>query len=97
MATIKIRKKHPKKTYGALTQTEGRGKTDKMVMSKRGPDMPRTTSQGFTKFDKLPHRSESAGYQGKRSKLDVKQHRGTFVIIKGEKYKWTDGQYRKVK
>tara|TARA_R110002020_G_scaffold81941_1_gene203090 strand:+ start:475 stop:771 length:297 start_codon:yes stop_codon:yes gene_type:complete len=98
MASIKIRKKHPRKTYSqAKPDQRPRKKGEKIVMSKRGPDMPPTTSQGFTKFGVLPHKSEDVGYRGKRSKLTVKPHKQSVKIIDGKKYKMVDGNYVRVK
>ena len=98
MASIKIRKKHPRKTY---SQAKPEGKryrpTEKREMSPRGADTPPTTSQGFTKFGVLPHKSEDVGYRGKRSKLTVKPHKQSVKIIDGKKYKMVDGNYVRVK
>ena len=98
MASIKIRKKHPRKTYSQAKPERKRYRpTEKREMSPRGPDMPPTTSQGFTKFGALPHRSESGGYKGKRTKLDVKPHPTKYKIIDGKQYKFVDGHWLQVK
>ena len=86
MAKIKIRKKHPTKTYSQRHPEGKRFKRgEKIEMNPPGPDTPPRTSQGFTKFGNLPHRSEPEHVRGKRTPLSVKPHKRKFKIVKGKR------------